>query len=167
MFERLQRSVRINGLKNVVAHRVALSDREGELAFRVPKPGNTGTGRLLDDQPGAAPESTISVSAAKGDRFLGAVATVSAIKIDVEGAELRVLNGLGERIHTDRPLLVFEVLQGGEAVMSSFAEQVPDDYRMFLLKDIKQARYAVAPWRGEAGDVLAIPAADAKRFLGV
>jgi hypothetical protein len=37
---------------------------------------------------------------------------------------------------------------------------------MFLLKDIKQRRYAVEPWSGQAGDVVALPSVQASAFLG-
>jgi FkbM family methyltransferase len=155
MYERLGHSIRINQLGNVSAHPVALSDASGEVSFRVPLAGNTGTGCIVD-QVTPGDQSTIKVRSARGDDFLAQEKRpLSAIKIDVEGAELRVLDGLAALIARDRPLLVFEVLHGGADVVDSFAERLPDDYRMFLLQDIKRRRYAVDAWRGDAGDVVA------------
>lgn len=158
MFERLQHAIRTNGLTNVVAHRVALSDNDGEVLFRVPEPGNTGTGSIVGDGNVAEQKGLIRVQTAKGDGYLdGSVAEVGAIKIDVEGAETRVLDGLQRRIRKDRPLLVFEVLHGGAAVMAAFALRLPEDYVMFLLLHTKRRRYAVASWKGETGDIVALP----------
>jgi hypothetical protein len=69
-----------------------------------------------------------------------------------------VLDGLAGLTGRDRPLLVFEVLHGGADIVDAFAARLPADYAMFLLQDIKRRQYAVAPWRGEAGDVVACAA---------
>ncbi|MCB1774566.1 MAG: FkbM family methyltransferase [Gammaproteobacteria bacterium] len=156
MFEQLCHSIRINDLGNVVAHQVALSDAAGEVAFRPPVAGNPGTGSLVTDGHADAGEHTINVRAETGDTYLEPFdGEICAIKIDVEGAETRVLDGLGALIRRDRPLLVFEVLQGGVNIATSFAGRLPDDYVMWLLIDIKRKRYAAVPWQGEAGDVVA------------
>ncbi len=167
MFERLQHSVRINAINNVVLHQVALSNQNGEVLFRVPEPGNTGTGTMVEDDDVTDRGRIIRVQAATGDGFFDKDGSaVSAIKIDVEGREKLVLEGLQNRIRQDRPLLVFEVLRGGDAAVTSFSERLPDDYLMFLLKDIKRSRYAVEPWNGEAGDIVALSATAAKQFFG-
>src|ERR1700688_1827981 len=48
----------------------------------------------------------------KGDELISElqVTSVSAIKIDVEGAELEVIEGLLDMIGAKRPFIVFEVL---------------------------------------------------------
>lgn len=92
----LRKHVAINRLKNVEVHQTAIGDRNGQAKFTCGT--GTGTGRLADS--GAA-----TVELCKLDDFVRHSAKPTHIKIDVEGAELQVLEGARNTLTTARPTL--------------------------------------------------------------
>lgn len=104
--------LRLNGLSNATVLPIALSDSNkistfysrdqyDEMASLIDQPDSYG-GNLLP----------MHVQARVGDEVLNElmVHEICAIKIDVEGAELSVLNGLKETLRTKRPSIILEVL---------------------------------------------------------
>jgi len=99
-FKRLSAACQASGLRNVLPHHVAVSDREGEIALHVYDDAylawSTQADRPLasygiDVQP-VAVERVPSITL---DRYCerAEVAVIDLLKIDVEGAELQVLRG--------------------------------------------------------------------------
>ena len=74
-------NIRANNLKNVMLERIALSDRDGEIAFN------------LDTQSTAYGEDTITVPTRRLDSVLAArgIDRIDALKIDIEGSEDQAL----------------------------------------------------------------------------
>ncbi len=68
------------------------------------------------------------VMAFAGDRMLqlAGVAPVGLLKIDVEGAEALVLDGLREIVRRDRPIIVFEALPWSHQLYPA-VERIPDE----------------------------------------
>lgn len=92
----LRRHVAINQLKNVEVHQAAIGDCTGQACFT--RGTGTGTGHL--DESGEA-----TVTLWKLDDILEHTRTPTHIKIDVEGAELDVLEGARNLLSTARPTL--------------------------------------------------------------
>jgi FkbM family methyltransferase len=98
-------------------HQVALSNAGGWAQFAVPLSDAGEALHLGGSLKGAA------VEAANAERFEVEVRTldsygfpeVRAIKVDVEGSEMDVLEGARETILRDRPVLVVELLTGAHA----------------------------------------------------
>lgn len=110
-FAQLQRNIAINGLDQVSAHRVALSDAPGRLDLRIADErhgGHNTIGRRF-----AGPETgllkTEGVPAMRLDDLLADEPRVDAIKLDIEGAELRALQGATETLRRCRPALAIEM----------------------------------------------------------
>jgi len=109
--ERLRENVALNGLRNVEVGELALGEQDGTIALR-----------LADDP---ALHSTVAVfqRRATGEALLVPVTTldrrwreagapdVSALKIDVEGAELAVLKGSEQLLRACRPTLLVEAAE--------------------------------------------------------
>jgi FkbM family methyltransferase len=93
---------------------VGLSDSNGvkQLFFRTGQSGD-GTASIAEGhRPASFYTHSLIIPVFKGDDILPklGISNISAIKIDVEGAELDVIKGLRDTICAKRPFLVFEVL---------------------------------------------------------
>jgi FkbM family methyltransferase len=103
-----------NTLEHVQVHNCALGDERAELDLVVP-PVHTGYGTL-----GSVAESgewtdsrRITVSVVPGDDVLaGSLDHLTAVKIDVEGFESRVVRGLRGTLSRWKPLVIAEVDDG-------------------------------------------------------
>jgi FkbM family methyltransferase len=128
-------------LPQVDVRAVALSDRDGEAAFAhvVDRPGWSGLRARPTPDGDAARIETITVRTQRLDDALGADHVPALIKIDVEGAELGVLEGARRTLATHRPLLVLEHGLGSADHYGTRPEDVHDlltslGYRLFGLQ---------------------------------
>jgi FkbM family methyltransferase len=142
-WRRLVANVALNGLGGKVrAHRLAVSDRLGDLELIVPGsvPGAASMLDLHPDIPSAA-ERAATVSL---DHFLEAEAVghVDLVKCDVEGAELKVLMGAERLLTRDRPILLLELLRKWSRAFGYH----PDD-ALHLLARHGYSCWAVGPGR--------------------
>ncbi len=105
---RLQENIELNRLKNVHLYRLALSDKAGEVAIHLADdPALHSTGEVVQSR---ATGVAMTVSATTLDRVWQEAGRppVSALKIDVEGAELGVLKGSKELLEQCHPPLLVE-----------------------------------------------------------
>jgi FkbM family methyltransferase len=115
-FERLTVNVERNNLTWVHCHRLALSDVAGRAQFQMPPSGNTGAGSLGTRE--AAGSFDVQVSTLDGFCQENALARVHLLKVDVEGAELRVFKGAAGLLGSKQPpFITFEV---GESLAAAF-----------------------------------------------
>lgn len=104
-----QRLVRFFG-RRMVVHQVALSDRSGEVALRIPG-DHTARATIAVENPLKVDEGTAVQTVVVPMRRLDdlALGTVGMIKIDVEGHEEAVLKGGLQTITRDRPNILVEI----------------------------------------------------------
>lgn len=105
--------LRLNGLRNAMVLPIGLSDSNriltlyssGQYDVMASLTGNR-------DVTGEHRPDATHVQTRIGDEVLAelGISAISAIKIDVEGAELQVLSGLKGTLRTARPPVIFEVL---------------------------------------------------------
>jgi len=98
----LRRHLELNGLTNCVIIPAAVSDQTGKARFSFGT--GTGTGHLADS-------GEIEVETVRIDDLMarGELLPPNVIKIDVEGAEIKVLNGAYNTIRTYRPFIFMEI----------------------------------------------------------
>lgn len=113
-FERLERMARMNPAHDIVPVRAAAADRNGDATISIAGSSNAGWNTLVPGHmPPAREERTERVRLIRLDEFLQerGVRTVTLIKIDVEGFELPVLNGLRSFLATtpEPPPIVCEI----------------------------------------------------------
>lgn len=110
-FRLLGRNVERNGMRNVVAHQIAVGNRSGTLRlFR--SDDNRGDHRIYDPHDGRA---SITVEVVRLDDFLDesrleSTARVAAIKMDIQGAELEAARGMMDLLGRSSGAILFTEL---------------------------------------------------------
>lgn len=94
---------------------IALAHHEGRVSLVQPEPNNLGCTGILPDSDGA-------LRSLPGDELL-AMRPVDLIKIDVEGTEMAVLEGLRQTIDRWRPGLFIEVDDANSAIFAAWCEK--------------------------------------------
>lgn len=110
-FELLQKNLRINGYKNVVLVKKAVSDVSGPLSLFL-CPDNKGDHRIYDshdDRP------AIDIEAITLDEYFGPeFGRIDFVKMDIQGAEGRALRGMRQLLSAQRSVkLITEFWPGG------------------------------------------------------
>lgn len=117
-FAILQENVARNGYQNVVLEQKALADTNGFAMLALSKT-NHGDHRL---QNMAAANESVTVETTTLDAYLGdAAQNVSLVKMDVQGAEMRVLRGMKNLLARQSPLTL--VLEFFPAALEQMGEE--------------------------------------------
>jgi FkbM family methyltransferase len=107
--ERLRRVLAANQISNVFVHQCGLSDSPGVLTLSVPSI-NAGEATFGPSQYADGTVQRIEVPVHRGDDLIEADARLKLIKIDVEGFECRVLDGMQRTLRNARPIVITEVV---------------------------------------------------------
>jgi FkbM family methyltransferase len=131
VFRALARSIDRNFFTHAHTAQLALSDSDGETNFFLPKDRAWTNGSLIEgftDQ-----DASLVIETMRFDTYCAKfqINKVDLIKVDVEGAELRVLRGMGELLQRWKPHIICEVLEGYSAPLNEFFAAMP--YRKFLI----------------------------------
>ncbi len=102
-FAYLTRNVQLNGYKNVRLNNVALGEKEGQMGFEVGPARNLGASHLVE----GPSETNVRVMALDNYCEENKIASIDALKIDVEGAELNVFKGAKNMLSQTPPKVIF------------------------------------------------------------
>jgi FkbM family methyltransferase len=136
---------------------IALSNAAGEVQFNyvTSNPSYSGLLRRKYDRPNEQ-DTSIAVQTAKMDDVLPANFKVDLIKIDVEGAEMLVLQGARATIDRSKPVVIFEHGIGASDVYGTKPEEVfaffaDLGYGIYLLEDFlaKKASFTEAQFKAQ------------------
>jgi FkbM family methyltransferase len=150
-FHRLIENIDANQLSNVTAFNVALGSEVGLRDFYEPT-GHLTNGSLVREFAGqfsaeVVARKVVTISGAEVEALVPAHSRV-LLKIDVEGAEAEVLDGLSGFIARYKPHIVLEVLAGFEERIQATQALTSGAYRFFEL----EATGAVERPQLKAGD---------------
>jgi FkbM family methyltransferase len=137
---RLREHVEINACLNVTIVERALADANGEAVFFAGGAGNQGTGSLRNDF-NADPGSQIKVTTQQGDAALRElrVGQINILKIDAQGAEIRVLKGFSETVKRDRPIVIMslpKIMHDNEADLAYLQSVLGQNYDVFVVDNV-------------------------------
>jgi FkbM family methyltransferase len=132
VYNDLATNARLNGFRCLELNQAALGDRDGEARLFVPAAPEWTMASFVSDHPGQAFERVRAMRFDSYCRRRG-IENVDVLKIDVEGAELQVLQGMGSLLSRWRPEIILEVLEPFEAELDAFFSETP--YRKFRIRD--------------------------------
>lgn len=129
--------IKENKIDNIFTHTFGLGDKDAIEAYYEPADYNQGVGSFVKG-PDNFKNNTINLIIKNGDTFVESLNlnNIDLIKIDVEGYETEVLNGLQTIIAKHRPVVFFEFKKGSERFgsYSSVVSYFPDKYDFYMIK---------------------------------
>lgn len=152
--QKIRATLAENQISNVFVHQVGLADRPGTLTLSIPAI-NAGEASFAPSQYPASETSRLHVSVQRGDDLLDAGEPPALIKIDVEGFECRVLDGLRETLETAHPVIVTEVVpdhlqRAGSSADELFGRMIESGYTAYPLST-RRTRLSHALHFGQPG----------------
>ena len=140
--DKLQFHIELNQISNIDVHPVGLSEHSEELPFYAPTGHNQGIGSFDASTVSKGNKAVGKLALVNGDDYFASLQALppTIVKIDVEGFEKHVLNGLRDTLSSARPLLVIEITYGEELSFVSAAEfeaALPPNYQLFTFNTRK------------------------------
>jgi FkbM family methyltransferase len=164
-FARLEQNLTLNQLQNVRPFRVALAERDGEEDLAVAGYEHEGQNTLgVFVYEGVKLARTERVTIRKLDELVREekLSKVDVMKLDVEGAEHRVLEGSREVLTRFRPVVLFEVFDAALQKQGSSRDKLLELFRSLsyklLIFDSRSGQPAPAPSGAFSDNMIAIPA---------
>ncbi len=163
--QKLERHIELNGISNIQLHKIGLSNQQEELDFYAPTGRNQGIGSFDAGTVSKGNRNLGKLALVRGDEYLekNALQNICLLKIDVEGFEKNVLEGLRNTLERSRPIAVVEVTYGNSLSFASLDElkaSLPADYALFRFNN-RKADGSKARRRGakakRSGDYQLIP----------
>lgn len=138
VFVRLQQNIALNPDVIVMSHCVGLGDVPGVLRFYQPAYENKGTG-TFDAASVPHQYKTLDLPVMRADDFVAqhAINGIDAVKIDVQGYEPNVLDGMAATLTAHRPVVWMEVSQPTIAELDrrgGLTTLMPAGYRMYRFR---------------------------------
>ena len=108
--ERFRENVSLNALTNVTLHQTAVSTVDGTLKLYLSNDRNAGTHSTVYIESNVSPDF-VEIPSTTLETFVRqqCLKTVDLIKIDVEGAEIDVINGAIEVLRQHKPVVIMEL----------------------------------------------------------
>jgi FkbM family methyltransferase len=158
-FERLLESLRLNGAENVITHHAAAFDRETTLQLHAGSVHNIGQASVIEGRIAHPEAEAVDVRALPLNRIVGERDLYRArlIKIDVEGAEWFVVNGIKALLPRFDPRTEW-VIELAPRLVEAFAGDIAGiahvfkdaGYRMYAIDNNYHPRWYIDRGRAEA-----------------
>lgn len=110
--KRLKKNLSLNTFSNIGLHQVALGNQTGTVKMYTYDSGNLGMNRMLNE--GEQNSTAVEVQLTTLDRFVSEqqIEELAVMKLDVEGYELKALQGAKETLRKFKPVIFMELDNG-------------------------------------------------------
>jgi FkbM family methyltransferase len=163
-FHRLGCNLQINGLQNVHAVQAALAEAPGEMELRIADSSHAGQntlGKFIYQVPLLRTER-VSAQTLDGFASESGLTRLDILKLDVEGAERRVLEGSRKVLRELRPMILFEASDGALQAQGSSLPDVLEFLRSQNYRFYAFDEHTGAPIPANGGassdNMIAVPA---------
>jgi len=170
--DRIREKLELNRITNVTVHPVGLGTQDASLDFYASTTGNTGTGSFSAEHAAGRNRPVGKMNIAAGDAYFerAGIRRIDLMKIDVEGWEPYVIQGLRNALHRTRPIIFMEYsyttaknLPEGVGTLRSF---LPDDYEpLYAVIGGREFRLLPSPPAGIETELVLLPKADRDALL--
>ena len=135
----LEEAVARNELNTVFVHSLGLGAQDGDLLFYAPTGNNLGVGSFAETYERRDIAPSMKLPIVQGDSYFEshAIPSIDIFKIDVEGFERQVLEGIPRMINRSRPVIVMEF---SAATRASFSDRndlmslLPAGYEAYAIR---------------------------------
>jgi FkbM family methyltransferase len=148
-----------NSVSNVTMFPYALGAEDQELEYAAPSGSNVGSGSFrASDEEGLK----IPMKVFRGDTFFEEhnLPKIDILKMDVEGFESAVLQGLHDRLRSDRPVILTEISgpdRSGFGSLEGLTAALYDDFEIYGVKaDRLGGTYSIKPCQFESDNYVLI-----------
>jgi FkbM family methyltransferase len=149
-FKLLQENIKINKSENVVLSEMAVLDKEGNIELYLSEKTNTGSTSI--SFPTKYSGKKENVKCITLDKFIKEkkLKKVDVIKIDTEGAELKVLKGMEKLLSVQSPKVLIEINEENLNALGSSKEDIYAFFRKlgYQAYDIKTSKIIKEPIEG-------------------
>ena len=162
----LEFNCRLNSRDNITLHRNAVSNECGIVEFNVATNEHCGLSSMRDI--GHLSIKKINIPSITLDSIKETLPYVKLVKIDVEGAEFMILQGMCELIQRDHPYIIFELTNDFLLQMGSNAAMVVDyltalNYTCYEIQDHMMQTMLTSP--NYQCNILGVPDANHRNIL--
>lgn len=121
----IKESIGLSGATNCIVKQSAVSRESGTREFMIPV-GDSGRAGFFKSFSGQRAHETTHVPVDRLARVVGQVSAPVVLKIDVEGSEMRVLDGANEFIRAHRPAIIVEINPESAAAAGTSTIEIVD-----------------------------------------
>jgi FkbM family methyltransferase len=172
---RFEKNISLNDIQNIRIFPLALGDADKSAVLY--KSNESGDNSLLNSYGRVDARRSMDVQVRSGDKLLSdneVQEGIDLVKIDVEGVERTVLEGLRKTLQANRPIMLMEMSYAGQQQFGNadvFAGSFPDNYVFYAwdaYKGVRRrsqlAQLSASTVFLRSGNIYAVPAEKLKLF---
>ena len=129
--DRLQKNLSLNNITNVSVQSLALSDVSGISELYISGPDNSGMTGFVPAENFNGCIETVNIDTLDDWAMQNKVTEISFVKIDVEGAEKKVLTGMSSLLSINKPIIFIEIVH---EQLKNYQAGIEDIYDLLLAK---------------------------------
>ena len=161
--QELERKIADNGITNIHVSQFALGLQDEELNYFEPSDHNTGTGSFVADFDSNNSNKGLVLSVRNGTKLFESIGikNIDVMKIDVEGFEPLVLEGLIPIIEKFKPVIILEFIGSTHKAFAERPELInflETHYSPKMFNNSNKVNYKLLAWNYDSdGDIVFFP----------